>query len=169
MNNNLYYFAFGSNMNYYRLHQRIGDFESLGMAVLPAHQLVFHKCGGDGSGKCTVISSVSNDVWGIVVAIDEKQKLKLDYYEGVGHGYSAVYHDIKHQDKKLNALLYQADLNAMDDGLLPFNWYKAFVLSGAKQQNLPDDYIKMIELIQSIDDPDQSRSEKNLQILSGVY
>ena len=163
------YFAFGSNLNHFRLHQRIGDFEILGIACLTQHQLVFHKQGADQSGKCTVVPHFSHDVWGVIYEINNQQKQKLDFFEGVGHGYSAVYYDIEYRGDTINALLYQAQLDAMDDGLLPFDWYKAYVLSGAKNHQLPDAHIKHIELTPCIIDPDQQRSAKNSKIRNGVY
>ena len=169
MSDRINYFAFGSNLNHYRLHQRIGDFDTLGIACLRQHQLVFHKQGGDQSGKCTVVSHSDHDVWGVIYGINPEQKQKLDYFEGVGHGYSAVYYDLHHSGKIVNALLYQAQLDAMDEGLLPFDWYKAYVLTGAEYHRLPADHIKYIELTPSINDPDKQRSTDNSKILNGVY
>ena len=169
MSDQINYFAFGSNLNHYRIHQRIGDFETLGIARLKNHQLVFHKCGGDMSGKCTVVPRPDYDVWGAVYVINRAQKEELDYFEGVGHGYSAVYHDIEHQGKTINSLLYQAQLDAMDEGLVPFDWYKAYVLSGAMYHQLPADYIDYIEHTPYVNDTDQQRIEENAMILKGVY
>lgn len=169
MSSQIHYFAFGSNLNHHRLHQRIGKFDTLGLAYLPGHRLVFHKRGGDLSGKCTVIAQPGFKVWGVIYGINLNQKQKLDYFEGVGHGYSAVYHDIEHQGIIVNALLYQAQLDAMDDGLLPFDWYKSYVVSGAKYHRLPADYIRQIELTPCVCDHDQQRSTDNSNILNGVY
>lgn len=169
MTGHVNYFAFGSNLNHYRLHQRIGDFGTLGIACLTRHQLVFHKQGGDQSGKCTVVPHSNHDVWGVIYEINIEQKQKLDYFEGVGHGYTAVKYDLQHRGKTLNALLYQAQLDAMDDGLLPFEWYKAYVLSGAKYHQLPVEHIKHIERTPCKIDPDQQRSANNLNICNGVY
>ncbi len=163
------YFAFGSNLNYFRLHQRIGDFGTLGIARLMRHRLVFHKRGGDQSGKCTVVPNPDYDVWGVIYGITSEQKRQLDYFEGVGHGYSAIYLDLEHRGNTINALLYQAQLDAMDDGLMPYDWYKAYVLTGAKHHQLPADYINHIELTACIYDPDQKRSKDNAEILNGVY
>ena len=169
MSDQINYFAFGSNLNHYRIHQRIGDFDTLGIARLKNHQLVFHKRGGDFSGKCTVVPHQNHDVWGAVYILNREQKELLDYFEGVGHGYSAVYYDLDHQGQTINSLLYQAQLNAMDEGLLPFDWYKDYVLSGAKHHQLPNNHIKYIEQTPSISDPDQKRTEENSRILKGIY
>ena len=165
----LNYFAFGSNLNHHRLQQRIGEFATLGLARLSGHRLVFHKLGGDQSGKCTVVAQTDHTVWGVIYGIDPGQKQKLDYFEGVGHGYSAVYRYLEHRGKTVNALLYQAQLDAMDDGLLPFDWYKAYVLSGARYHQLPAAYIEQIELTPCICDSDSQRSASNTRILNGLY
>lgn len=169
MNRHISYFAFGSNLNHHRLHQRIGDFDTLGIATLARHRLVFHKRGGDQSGKCTAVPHSKHNVWGVIYKINSDQKKKLDYFEGVGHGYSAVYHDLQYRGKLVNSLLYQAQLDAMDDSLLPYDWYKAYVLSGAKHHRLPAEYIRHIELIACVRDPDKKRSASNTNILNGIY
>lgn len=161
----LNYFAFGSNMYPNRLGQRIGSFKTLGVARLDSHRLVFHKRGGDNSGKCTVEKSTGDRVWGVLVEIGPEQKKTLDYYEGIGHGYDAVSKQVRLETRTIDALLYQAQLTAMDDGLVPFDWYKAFVLSGALHHALPQEYIRMIEEIRSVPDPDESRSSLNRKIL----
>ena len=166
---NIYYFAFGSNLNHYRLHQRIGDYGTVGIGYLPDHKLAFNKRGGDDSGKCTVTASVSDKVWGAVCQLSLEQKKKLDYFEGVGHGYDAITTKIITHEKTVDAVLYQAQLDAMDDGLVPFDWYKEFVLTGAKYHNLPEEYILRIEKIKVITDPNINRVQLNLNILNGQY
>ena len=153
-------------MNQNRLAQRIGDFVNLGVACLVDYQLVFHKRGGDDSGKCTVHPYPGSHVWGVVFEINPAQKETLDFHEGVGHGYDAVYKQVLINNRGHNCLLYQAQLGASDDGLRPFDWYKNFVLSGARQNGLPEDYIKMIEKIQILSDSDKNRARLNWQILN---
>ena len=147
MSEHVFYFAFGSNLNHYRLHQRIGDYQHIGIGYLADHQLVFNKCGGDGSGKCTVIENTGYKVWGAICQLDFAQKEKLDFFEGVGHGYNAVLKDILTEDQTIEALLYQAQIDAMDDGLVPFDWYKEFVLTGARCHQLPEKHIQIIESV----------------------
>jgi hypothetical protein len=48
-----------------------------------------------------------------------------------------------------------------NDSLKPYHWYKDFVVSGARENNLPRDYIKLLEREESIDDSDKSRVDKN--------
>jgi len=169
LSSDIYYFAFGSNLNHCRLHQRIGEYKKVGIGYLADHKLAFNKCGGDGSGKCTVVLSAGNSVWGMICQINLMQKQQLDFFEGVGHGYDAVNMDVYIKDKTVNAILYQAMLDYHDDGLHPFDWYKDFVLSGAKGHQLPAEHVKMIGDVTSIKDPDIQRRELNQRILEGIY
>jgi hypothetical protein len=42
-----------------------------------------------------------------------------------------------------------------------YGWYKDFVLSGGREHGLPPGYIeKFIQSVESIDDPDKTRDEK---------
>lgn len=166
---NIYYFAFGSNLNHYRLHQRIGDYQTFGIGYLDNHKLVFNKRGGDDSGKCTVTASISDKVWGVVCQLNLEQKQKLDYFEGVGHGYDAIIKNIITLEKTIETVLYQAQLDATDDGLSPFDWYKDFVLTGANSHRLPAQHIEMIENVASIKDPDLKRVHTNKMIIQGNY
>ena len=51
-----------------------------------------------------------------------------------------------------------------DATLNPYNWYKEHVLRGARENNLPHDYISIIEKIESLPDPDMDRHEQELAI-----
>ncbi len=53
--------------------------------------------------------------------------------------------------------MYAADSKSIGQDLLPYSWYKRFVVEGARQHRLPEDYIKAIEDVQSLKDPNRSR------------
>jgi hypothetical protein len=46
----------------------------------------------------------------------------------------------------------------------PFHWYKEHVVRGAKEHNLPAEYIKTIEAVESVPDPDPKNHGKELSI-----
>jgi gamma-glutamylcyclotransferase len=54
-----------------------------------------------------------------------------------------------------------ANENSIDNTLSPYSWYKRFVVEGARQHNLPADYIARIEAIRAIEDPDARRDTRN--------
>jgi hypothetical protein len=161
----MHYFAYGSNMSSARLHRRIPHMQKVTVASLPGYQLVFHKCGMDGSGKCHIqYTGVMRDrVYGVVYDICEDSRLLLDEFEGLGRGYEIMsVRLIATGNRYVNAFTYYA--THLDDKLLPFDWYKQHVVLGAQEQNLPVEYIKRIKSIETIEDSNTSRRQTELAI-----
>lgn len=157
------YFAYGSNMSFKRLHARISNITRLGVATLYQHDLRFHKISEkDGSGKCDIFETSNPDhvVMGILYEIDPKEKPILDAYEGLGYEVKEI--SVEMNGKRVSAFAYYA--THIDHELKPFHWYKEHVLWGARENNLPDYYVRRIELIDSIDDSDSERHYRELEI-----
>ena len=81
----LLYFAYGSNMCISRFRERVPNAEAVSVGRLSRHQLVFHKRGADGSGKCTIWKNESSEhqVFGVLYLMDEAEKTQLDLEEGI--------------------------------------------------------------------------------------
>ena len=58
-------------------------------------------------------------------------------------------------------MYYATDI---DPSLRPYHWYKRHVLIGARENNLPAEYIEHIEAIEAIDDPDKQRCSREIAI-----
>jgi hypothetical protein len=69
----------------------------------------------------------------------------------------------------LKALTYRAMPAHIDASLRPYTWYRDLVLYGARQNGLADEYIQMIEDVETWDDPDTERDGKNRQILARAH
>ena len=147
------YFAYGSNMSFPRIQDRIPDVEKIGVAVLSGHVLRFHKVGKDGSAKCDAFFTGNPDdsVWGVVFRITEEEKSVLDGYEGLGHGYEIKSVSVNFRDDPgaVDAFLYYA--THIDPALKPYHWYKEYVLSGARENNFPESVIRKIQEFTDID------------------
>jgi hypothetical protein len=63
---------------------------------------------------------------------------------------------------------YTAAEDHIDDGLRPYEWYKAFVLEGLKYHQMPTAYIREVETILSISDHDAARVQSNQEILEAL-
>ncbi len=159
------YFAYGSNMLPSRLHARIGDFPSGAVGVAQGYQLRFHKRGSDGSAKCNALwtGDLRHVLYGAVYHITEGQKNLLDQFEGVGYVTANI--TVNSNRSRHPAFTYVAAKDHIDSSLYPFDWYKRFVLAGARDFKLPNPYIRNIELIAALADPDRSRSRRNLMLL----
>jgi gamma-glutamylcyclotransferase len=53
-----------------------------------------------------------------------------------------------------------------DPTLVPYHWYKDFVVEGALEHGLPEDYVASLRTFQSQPDPDRRRREENERILT---
>jgi gamma-glutamylcyclotransferase len=161
----MFYFAYGSNMSFKRLNERISNITRLGVATLYQHDLRFHKASEkDGSGKCDIFETNDPEhlVIGVVYEIDPVEKPTLDKYEGLGYEVKQVSVDMN--GKLITAYAYFATL--IDQELKPLHWYKEHVLRGARENSLPDDYVSKIEMVDSVDDHDVDRHKRELEIYS---
>jgi len=161
----LFYFSYGSNMSVKRLTHRVPSARVHAVGNLTHHQLHFHKSSRDGSAKCNV--ALSDDprdcVIGVVFTIKASEKIILDRIEGLGCGYKVKTVSVALMTGEVvDAFIYIAD--DIDERLLPYHWYKEHVLTGAKENELPDHYVEQIEAVVSIDDPDQARHDLELAI-----
>jgi hypothetical protein len=134
------------------------------MAKLSRHRLSFNKPGGDGSGKCGIERVDSEQyVLGVLYEMDQAEKSALDHIEGVGHGYVDQTVRVNMENSTVSAFTYYP--SRLDCAVLPFDWYKAFVLHGARQNNFPDEYISLIESVECQVDQDIDRRNGNLEIV----
>jgi hypothetical protein len=166
----MFYFAYGSNMCTGRLRRRVPSATAFRVANLSKHVFRFHKRSTDGSGKSNALSTDNAEdfVRGVLFEIDLQQKPELDDAEGVGQGYVEVPVTVTDEaGEEYQAFMYIAEENSIDDALRPYSWYQRFVVEGARQHNLPADYIAQIETMPATDDPNTTRDARNRAIPCG--
>jgi hypothetical protein len=61
-------------------------------------------------------------------------------------------------------VLYVADADSIDDALRPYSWYKRFVVDGARQHGLPEEYVNITAAMPDVDDHDRDRDRRNRSI-----
>jgi hypothetical protein len=138
------YFAYGSNMSTPRLRERARSRRPIGIAALPRHQLRFHKRRKDGAAKCDAFRTEdpADVVHGVLFEIANDDKAALDRAEGLGHGYSDEEIEVIREDGEIvRCRAYIASPEAIDASLRPTAEYKQFVVDGAREHGLPEDYI----------------------------
>lgn len=159
-------FAYGSNMNINRLKERVPSAAKVCNASLDGYSFAFNKKSTDGSVKGNIeqTNNANDKVWGVVFEIDEKEKNKLDDAEGLGNGYNETMIDVLGTEGQLiKAQVYIADSVAIDNNLHPYDWYKEYVVSGAKENKLPEGYINTLANFQAVEDLDIRRSKKHFK------
>ena len=165
VDNSTIYFAYGSNLLFARLYARTPSIKNLGIGKLMNHRLSFTKPGGDDSGKCGIEQSDSeHHVLGVLYSMDISEKPVLDTIEGVGHGYHDHPVTVERENGIVDAFTYYPA--RLDCESLPYDWYKQLVLAGAIENCFPAYYIKLIESVQAVVDPDRKRRKTNLEISS---
>jgi len=159
------YAAYGSNLHLLRLKKRVSSARHLGVSFISGYDLRFHKKSSiDGSGKCSICIG-NHGVHIAVFEIKSSQKADLDRIEGLGKGYT----ELQFRDPDFGlCMAYIADPAAIDESLRPMNWYKELVLIGCRSNEFPDEYIRKIEDIETIEDSDNVRSREQWRIVEEI-
>lgn len=161
------YFAYGSNLHPERLRRRVPSRETVAVATLANHELTFSKRGGDGSGKCAVLPCDGACVYGVLYRMAAAERPRLDRAEGVHlGGYRAVDVSVTLGADEVQALTYLPAMQHIDPALRPFDWYKAFVVSGARHHALPAAWIAHLDAVSTMEDPVAERAALNGKILA---
>jgi hypothetical protein len=135
-------------MNTERITERCSSSRFISRAKVNGYKLLFNKRSKDKSGKANLIYTGDMSlVWGVIFDISEDQKPILDAAEGLGKGYDEyklrVINDL---EEEIDCVCYIAtDEKYLDNNLKPYDWYKEYCLIGAKQHNLPEDYILTLD------------------------
>ena len=163
-------FAYGSNMNLNRLQKRVPSATKVANVYTTGYILKCNKVSSDNSSKANIVQSYNPEdkVWGVLFEIDENQKAELDRVEGLGNGYNETTLTFFDADNNTHqAQVYIADENFINDNLRPYDWYSQFILTGAEQNQLPQEYINKIQSLEFLVDPDAERRLKSLTIIYG--
>lgn len=143
------YFAYGSNLLFSRMRDRVPSARLLERARLPGVRLVFDKRGRDGSGKANLREAHGSSVWGVLYAIEPAGWEALDRHEG---GYARVAVEAVGEEGELHAAAtYVAQVFTAD--AVPFDWYQKLVIEGAREHGLPPAYLAALESVPRRPDP----------------
>ena len=164
----IYYFAYGSNLHPTRLMERVPSAELIAVARHPNHVLTFHKRSNDGSSKCNMFSSESDQVYGAIYKLEPEHKNELDRFEGKGYGYIDSQITLKLKDNEYSCFTYLAQQSHIASDLKPYHWYKKLVILGAQYLQFPDSYISSIEAVESIEDPDTPRRKAQEELIERI-
>ena len=156
------YFAYGSNLSTRRLLRRTPSARAVTRALLRGHQLRWHKKSADGSGKADAwrTGSATDVICGVLFALAPSELSVLDEAESVGVGYDRVPVEVVLPNGLVRrASTYVARI--VQPGLRPYRWYKRYVVSGAREHGLPVAYVRGLEAVAALPDPDSTRAAKH--------
>ena len=169
--NEILYFSYGSNMSEKMLSETVKEYRKECIAFLPNYRLRFNNISTDGFKRANIERCESETVWGVVWKVSKNDKDMLDRDEG--------YYPGKHDSdyKPIDVTVYDSDGlswrtvtyiacegRSTDDDSPMYAWYHNFLLNGAKENALPEEYIKFINNLPSTEDFDRDRHDRNMRI-----
>ena len=144
----MYYFAYGSNLNWPQMQRRCPSSRFICIARLTNYQFgITRHSRLRNCGTANVIAAPGKEVWGAVYEVCDEDLVILDGFED---GYRRRILPVQALDDgqaPLNALVYIAELEL--DVPLPNAEYKQLILEGAKHWKLPISYLSILEEIQA--------------------
>ncbi|XP_066934622.1 gamma-glutamylcyclotransferase-like [Clytia hemisphaerica] len=142
----VYYFAFGSNMNADRMTDRKVYFTERKCAKLSNYELKLHKVLRNGTAAANIIETKGHCVYGALYRCTEKGLFALDKYEGVRNKmYERKTVNVELSDGSVvKAVTYIALKDKTDDNICKVGFdYLQHILKG--RDILPNDYVDWIE------------------------
>jgi gamma-glutamylcyclotransferase len=145
----IYYFAYGSNMNFERLKIRDSSASRLGSAFLEGYELVFNKIAKNKQGVsyANIQENFNSNVEGILYSLDNLDL--LDKFEGFPKEYFRKEIEIIFENKMLKTWTYIANKDKTGIDIFPEKEYLNHILCG--EPFLSKSYFKLISNIKTFD------------------
>jgi gamma-glutamylcyclotransferase len=160
-------FAYGSNMLTAQIKERAPSVRVVNIGQLAGYELSWNKRSRkDGSGKCSITETghPKHVVWGVVHDMSVADKVNLDRVEGLGRGYAERVVKVATSTGSGTAMAYYA--TSIDPGIRPYDWYRDLVVAGAREHQLPEEYVLALKRVVTMTDSDADRAAKRRRLLS---
>ena len=144
----MYYFAYGSNLNWRQMQRRCPSSRFLTIANLPDYEfgITRHSRLRD-CGTANVYPALGKEVWGAVYDVSDADLVIMDGFEdGYRREIMSVYTP-GNSSPALQVLVYVAAIES--NVPLPTPEYKRLIIEGARHWNFPSSYIALLETIQT--------------------
>ena len=151
---NLYYFAYGSNMNSERVRARGLEYSQVSSGQLSGYELSFNKYSANREGSAANITKQENAVTeGVLYLLSgEEQIIQMDPFEGFPDHYSRELLSIATKSESVRAWVYIANQRFIRRNLLPPRWYLNHLLAG--KQFLTQPYYERLKKVECISGTD---------------
>jgi gamma-glutamylcyclotransferase len=142
----IWYFAYGSNLSRDRKQNRTGAIREARAAQLVGYRLCFNKRVNGGGVYANIVPDAGSEVWGVVYRCNSGAISRLDGCEGVADGH---YHRVPviittADGQPLAAEVYIATPEWTTTPGKPSAEYLDHILQGAQEHGLPAEYIQEI-------------------------
>jgi len=143
----LYYFAYGSNMNWQQMQRRCPSSRFVCVARLADYRfgITRHSRLRD-CGTANIYPARGEEVWGIIYEVSDTDLTVLDSFEDGYRREILSFHPVENGKQPLDALVYVADIE--QNVPRPNAEYRRLIVEGAKHWKLPESYVTLLEAIQ---------------------
>ena len=140
------YFAYGSNMLTERLAARCPSTEPVGMAEARGYSVSYCLQSPDDSAKAGLLKVQNQSVWGVLFSLNRSESAVLDSFEGTPVLYARAEIEVFRPGASEPdlAVTYLPQPAHVAEGL-PFAWYRALCVGGARQHGLPETAIVRLD------------------------
>ncbi len=134
LNQRIWYFAYGSNMDLNRMLTREAPFTQIKKGRVYGQRLVFNKIadGYPGYGYANIVPEHGFDVMGVLYEVNESGLMELDKNEGVSsnHYFRSQIEVLLDDGSSIEAVVYLAHPSRVKDGLFPTHSYMEHLYKG---------------------------------------
>jgi gamma-glutamylcyclotransferase len=147
----LYYFAYGSNMNWEQMQRRCPSAQFVCIAVLKNYRFAIARHSRlRNCGTANIFAETGSEVWGIVYEVSEQELAILDGFEDGYQREKVAVLNIGDGQNPVEVLVYMAEKE--DNVPLPSSEYKQLIVAGARYWKIPEVYLLMLEQLQAMID-----------------
>lgn len=137
----MYHFAYGSNLSHKQMNCRCSDNKFIKRAHLRNYKFVYDgRSSTWGRAVANILELADSIVWGGLYEISKSDLDNLDKYEGFPDSYDRK--ELKVEDDQGNIYKAITYFRIGEKIGIPSNEYKKIIFDGAKDCNLPDNYVK---------------------------
>jgi gamma-glutamylcyclotransferase (GGCT)/AIG2-like uncharacterized protein YtfP len=150
-----FYFAYGSNMNPERVQKRKMAFTEMFAGRLNDYRLVFNKRSTiyPGAASANVQRSRGDVVEGLLYQLSEENGIEaMDPFEGYPVRYDRFLLPVETHAGAVDAWVYIANQEYIQEGLQPASWYLRHLLEG--KPHLSPDYYEQLAAVSCLPDSD---------------
>lgn len=144
----MFYFAYGSNMDWQQMQRRCPSATFVSVARLPDYRFAIgrHSRLRD-CGTANIFADSGSEVWGVIYEVSAEDLLLLDAFEDGYRRENVLVSVSSNGHGPVEVLVYIA---AREDCVpLPSFQYKQHLLDGANHWQLPQHYRRMLECLES--------------------
>jgi gamma-glutamylcyclotransferase (GGCT)/AIG2-like uncharacterized protein YtfP len=144
----MFYFAYGSNMNWLQMQRRCPSSRFACTARLPDYGFAIARHSRlRNCGTANIFANPGSAVWGVVYEVGEQEMAAMDTFEDGYNRERLLVHGENGNSSPIEAVVYIAPREISVP--LPSAEYKRLLLEGARFWKLPAEYCLMLELIEA--------------------